>query len=136
MKYLFLLLLSITLKAELDLTIPEQPAAYIPPEKEFIFNFGDYKEPPTKNQMITFWTLNALDVYTTYNGVKKPNVYEVNPILPKKPGLEELLLQKAIVAGFISQNSSKKYVRFLNVTLTFVVINNYELMKWSGHHYY
>jgi len=129
MKYLFLLLLSITLRAELDLTIPEQPAAYIPPEKEFIFNFGDYKESPTKNQMIVFWTLNALDVYTTYNGIKKPNVYEVNPILPKKPELEELLLQKAIVAGFISQNSSKKYIRFLNVTLTFVVINNYELMK-------
>ena len=129
MKYLFLLLLSICLKSELDLTIPEQPAAYIPPEKEFIFNFGDYKEPPTKNQMITFWTLNALDVYTTYNGVKKPNVYELNPVLPKKPELEELLLQKAIVVGFFSQNSSKNYIRFLNVSLTLVVIHNYEIMK-------
>ena len=129
MKYLFLLLLSICLKSELDLTIPEQPAAYIPPEKEFIFNFGDYKEPPTKNQMITFWTLNALDVYTTYNGVKKPNVYELNPILPKKPELEELLLQKAIVVGFFSQNSSKNYMRFLNISLTLVVIHNYEIMK-------
>jgi len=129
MKYLFLLLLSICLKSELDLTIPEQPAAYIPPEKEFIFNFGDYKESPTKNQMITFWTLNALDVYTTYNGVKKPNVYELNPILPKKPELEELLLQKTIVAGFFSQNSSKNYMRFLNISLTLVVIHNYEIMK-------
>ena len=129
MKYLFLLLLSICLKSELDLTIPEQPAAYIPPEKEFIFNFGDYKEPPTKNQMIAFWTLNALDVYTTYNGVKKPNVYELNPILPKKPELEELLLQKTIVAGFFSQNSSKNYMRFLNISLTLVVIHNYEIMK-------
>ena len=129
MKYLFVLLLSIDLQSELDLTIPEQPAAYIPPEKEFIFNFGDYKEPPTKNQIITFWTLNALDVYTTYNGVKKPNVYELNPVLPKKPKLEELLLQKAIVAGFFSQNSSKNYIRFLNVSLTLVVIHNYEIMK-------
>ena len=129
MKYLFLLLLSLSLRSELDLTIPEQPPAYIPPEKEFFLNLGDYKEPPTKNQMIVFWTLNALDVYTTYNGVKKPNVYEVNPLLPKKPELEELLLQKAIVAGFISQNSSKRYIRFLNVTLTFVVINNYEIIK-------
>ena len=129
MKYLFLLLLSICLKSELDLTIPEQPAAYIPPEKEFIFNFGDYNEPPTKNQMIIFWTLNALDVYTTYNGVKKPNVHELNPILPKKPELEELLLQKTIVAGFFSQNSSKNYMRFLNISLTLVVIHNYEIMK-------
>ena len=41
MKYLFLLLLSLSLKAELDLTIPEQPAAYIPPEKEFYLHLGD-----------------------------------------------------------------------------------------------
>jgi hypothetical protein len=128
MKYLLLLLLSLSLKAEIDLTIPEQPAVYVPP-KEFIFNLGDYKEPPTRNQMIFFWTLNALDVYTTYNGVKKPNVYELNPLLPKKPELEELLLQKAIVAGFVSQNSSKNYIRFLNVSLTLVVINNYEIIK-------
>ena len=128
MKYLLLMLLSLGLKAELDLTIPEQPAVYVPP-KEFIFNLGDYKEPPTRNQMIFFWTLNALDVYTTYNGVKKPNVYELNPLLPKKPELEELLLQKAIVAGFVSQNSSKNYIRFLNVSLTLVVINNYEIIK-------
>ena len=129
MKYLLLLLLSLSLKAEIDLTIPEQPAVYVPPKKEFIFNLGDYKEPPTRNQMIFFWTLNALDVYTTYNGVKKPNVYELNPLLPKKPELEELLLQKAIVAGFVSQNSSKNYIRFLNVSLTLVVINNYEIIK-------
>jgi hypothetical protein len=129
MKYLFLLLLSIGLKSELDLTIPEQPAIYIPPEKEFIFNFGDYKEPPTKNQLIVFWTLNALDVYTTVQGTKKPNVYEQNPLLPKKPELEELLIQKAIIGGFFSKNSSKRYIRFLNIGTVVVVINNYELMK-------
>ena len=129
MKYLLLLLLSISLQSELDLTLPEQPAVYIPPEKEFFFNLGDYKEPPTKNQMIIFWTLNALDVYTTVEGIKKPNVYEQNPLLPKKPELEELLLQKAIVAGFFSKNSSKRYIRFLNIGTAIVVINNYELMK-------
>ena len=128
MKYLFLLLLSIGLKAELDLTIPEQPAVYVPP-KEFIFNLGDYKEPPTRNQMIFFWTLNALDVYTTYKGLKKPNVYEKNPLLGKNPHLDNLLIQKAIVAGFISQNSSKNYITFMNTSLTFVVINNYKIMK-------
>ena len=128
MKYLFLLLLSIGLKAELDLTIPEQPAVYVPP-KEFIFNLGDYKEPPTRNQMIFFWTLNALDVYTTYEGLKKPNVIEKNPLLGDKPHLDNLLIQKIIVAGFISQNSSKNYITFMNTSLTFVVINNYKIMK-------
>ena len=129
MKYLLLMLLSLGLKAELDLTIPEQPAVYIPPKKEFIFNVGDYKEPPTRNQMIFFWTLNALDVYTTYEGLKKPNVYEKNPLLGDKPHLDNLLIQKAIVAGFISQNSSKNYITVMNTGLTYAVINNYKIMK-------
>jgi len=128
MKYLLLMLLSLSLKAELDLTIPEQPAVYVPP-KEFIFNVGDYNEPPTRNQMIFFWTLNALDVYTTYEGLKKPNVIEKNPLLGDKPHLDNLLIQKAIVAGFISQNSSKNYITIMNTGLTYAVINNYKIMK-------
>ena len=128
MKYLLLMLLSLSLKAELDLTIPEQPAVYVPP-KEFIFNLGDYNEPPTRNQIIFFWTINALDVYTTYEGLKKPNVYEKNPLLGDKPHLDNLLIQKAIIAGFISQNSSKNYITAMNVGLTYAVINNYKIMK-------
>ena len=122
------MLLSLDLNAELDLTIPEQPAVYIPP-KEFILNFGDYNEPPTKNQMIFFWTINSLDVYTTYEGLKKPNVYEKNPLLGKKPHLDNLLIQKAIIGGFISQNSSKNYITAMNVGLGLVVINNYYVAK-------
>ena len=132
MKYLLLLLTSLSLQAsldKLDLTLPEQPAVYIPPEKEFIFNFGDYKEPPTKNQMITFWTLNALDVYTTYEGLKQPGIIEKNPLLGDKPHLDNLLIQKAIIGGFIAKNGSKNYITFMNTRLTFAVINNYRLIK-------
>ena len=130
MKYLFLLLTSLSLQSELDLTIPEQPAAYISSEKEFFLNLGDYKEPPTKTQMVTFWTLNALDVYTTHESMRKCSTCkEQNPLLPKRPKLEELLLQKAIVAGFISKNSSKNFITAINISLTFVVINNYEIIK-------
>ena len=130
MKYLLLLLLSISLQSELDLTIPEQPAAYISSEKEFFLNLGDYKEPPTKAQMVTFWTLNALDVYTTHEGMRKCSTCkEQNPLLPKRPSVGELLLQKAIVAGFISKNSSKNFITAMNISLTFVVINNYEIIK-------
>ena len=128
MKYLLLMLLSLNLKAELDLTLPEQPAVYVPP-KEFIFNLGDYNQPPTRNQMIFFWTLNALDVYTTYEGLKKPNVRESNILLGDKPHLDNLLIHKAIVGGLISQHSSENYMTILNLTLTYAVINNYELMK-------
>ena len=128
MRYLLLLLLSLGLNAELDLTIPEQPAVDIPP-KEFILNLGDYNEPPTRNQMIFFWTINALDVYTTYEGLKKPNIVEINPLLGNKPHLDNLLIQKAIVAGFISQNSSKNVITVINIGLGLTVIHNYNLGK-------
>jgi len=128
MKYLLLVLLSLGLKSELDLTIPEQPAVYVPP-KEFIINLGDYNEPPTRNQIIVFWTLNALDVYTTYEGLKKPNIVEANPLLGNKPHLDNLLIQKAIVAGFISQNSSENAITVINVVLGLTVINNYNVIR-------
>ena len=126
MKYL-LLLLSLGLNAELDLTIPEQPAVNIPP-KEFILNWGDYNEPPTKKQVITFWTLNALDVYTSHQGLKTTNVSEENPLLGKDPSLERLILHKVVVGSFILNHSSKKYMKGINVLLTFTIINNYEYM--------
>jgi hypothetical protein len=125
---LLLLLLSLDTKSALDLTIPEQPSVYVPPKK-FLLHLGDYNEPPTKKQIIFFWTINALDVYTTYKGLQKPNVYEVNPLLPKKPKLEELLLQKTIVAGFISQHSSANFITAFNAGLTLVVINNHNISK-------
>ena len=129
MKYLFLLLLSLSLKAELDLTIPEQPAAYIPPEKEFYLHLGDYNEPPTKAQVITFWTLNALDIYTTYEGLKEPNTKESNFLIGKDPHLDEMLIQKVIIGTLLYKNSSKKYMRLVNVGLTYAVVNNYGYMK-------
>ena len=128
MKYIILLLLSLNLKAELDLTIPKQSAVHIP-EKEFFFNWGDYNEPPTKGQMIAFWTLNVLDVYTTHQGLRELGVNEQNPLLPNKPKLEELVLHKAIVASLIAQHSSKKNINAMNAALTYSIINNYTFIN-------
>ena len=129
MKYLLLLLSSLGLKSELDLTIPKQDAVYVPPKK-FIINLRDYNEPPTRNQIIFFWTINALDVYITHEGIRKCSIcVEKNPFLPERPKLKELILQKTIVAGFISQNTSKKGMTFINTGLAAVVINNYNITK-------
>lgn len=132
MKYLLLLLTSLSLQAsldELDLTLPEQPAVHIPPEKKFFLHLGDYNEPPTKNQMILYWTLNALDVYTTYQGLKQPGIIEVNPLLGDKPHLDNLLIQKAIVGGFIAKNGSSNYITLSNTVVTLAIINNYHVSK-------
>jgi hypothetical protein len=128
MKYL-LLLFVVNLQAELDLTIPKQPAVYIPPEPKLL-NLGDYNEPPTKAQLITFWTLNVLDVYTTYKSMKRCSTcIELNYMLPNRPELEELVLHKAIVATYMSRNGSKNFLTALNVSLSLTIINNHQYMK-------
>jgi len=128
MKYFILVALSVNMLSELDLSIPEQPAVYIPPET-FFLNLGDYNEPPTKAQNIVFLTLNALDVYTTHRALKKPYVYETNLLLGKKPSLNELILHKAVVGGLIYNYSSENFIRLMNIGLTHAVINNYKIMK-------
>jgi len=125
MKYLLLLLFAVSLQAELDLTLPEQPAVYVPPKPKLL-NLGDYNEPPTKAQLITFWTLNVLDVYTTYEGMKRCSTCkEMNPLLPNRPELEELILHKAIVATYMARNGSEDFVNVMNISLSFAVIYNY-----------
>ena len=129
-KSVIILLIASSLQAgpvkNLDLTIPEQRAAHIP-EKEFFFNWGDYNEPPTRGQIIAFWTLNVLDTYTTHQSLKNNGVIERNPLLPRKPRLEELILHKIILVPLLLKHSSKRHVYVMNTTLTYSIINNYEL---------
>lgn len=136
MRYLIILLLSLPAHSfELDLSIPYEEVDWstiepIEDKPKYLFNFGDYHEPPTRNQMITFWTLNALDVYITNKAMKKcyPICKEANPLLPERPELEELIIQKAIVAGFMHDKMSKRYVTGVNIMLTAVVINNWRIV--------
>jgi hypothetical protein len=126
MKYLFLMLFSLGASADLDLTIPEQPVVQIPETKFLQFNY--YREPPTRAQMITFWTLNALDVITTYEALKAlPNGYEKNPLYSDRPSLGQLVAGKIILGSLVGNNMSKTPMRFFNAQLSFVVYHNYSL---------
>ena len=129
MKYLILLFTCLQLQADLDLTIPEQPAAYIPERKFLQFDYyRHYREPPTRAQMITFWTLNALDVITTYEAMKAlPNGSEKNPLYPDRPSLGQLVAGKIILGSLVGNNMSKKPMYFFNAQLSFVVYHNYSL---------
>ena len=129
MQYLILLFTCLQLQADLDLTIPEQPAAYIPERKFLQFDYyRHYREPPTRAQMITFWTLNALDVITTYEGLKAyPNGYEKNPLYPDRPSLGQLVAGKIILGSLVGNNMSKKPMYFFNAQLSLVVYHNYSL---------
>ena len=113
---------------DLDLTIPEQPAVYV--ERKRYLNLGDFDTPPSKCQMTLFWTLNVLDVWSTVRALDRcPTCTETNPLLPKKPTLEELLLQKAIIGGTMHYFGSADYITVMNTTLIYVVHNNYNLVE-------
>jgi hypothetical protein len=130
LRILALLLLSNTAHAiqDLDLTIPEQPPVYVEPVK--LLDLDNTYNKPSRCQLNLFWTLNALDVWTTHRALKScPNCKEVNPLLPDRPRLEELILLKAIVAGSIHHFASAEYITFMNGTLVYVVHNNYQLIK-------
>ena len=125
-KWVILFFMCLQLQSELDLTIPEQPVVYIP-EKKFL-HFNSYREPPTKAQMITFWTLNALDVITTYEGLKAlPNAVEKNPFYPDRPSLAQLIIGKAIIGSAVGNNFGKDPMRYINGQLGVVVVYNYSL---------
>lgn len=130
LRILALLLLSNTAHAiqGFDLTIPEQPPVYVEPVK--LLDLDRSYNKPTRCQLTLFWTLNALDVWTTHRALKScPNCRETNPLLPDRPRLEELILLKVVVAGGIHHLGSAEYIRFVNGALTYVVHNNYNLIN-------
>lgn len=126
-RLLLLGLLCSPLYAELDLTLPPIPdKEIIELEKKFRdnFNFIEIKEPPTRKQRIVYWTLHGLDVYTTYEGLKNPNITETNPLHRDKPSLEELVVQKIILAGLLGENLSTYGYTFMNTALSVAVVRN------------
>ena len=124
-KYLLLLILPYTVFAQLDLSLPElsQENVIHIPERKFL-QFVDITEPPSKAQIIAYWTLNALDVYTTYNGLKNPNTIEGNPLLGERPHLDKLILHKIVVAGIVGQNLDTNGYVWMNFALTAAVVRN------------
>ena len=50
---------------------------------------------------------------------------EMNPLLPNRPELEELILHKAIVATYMARNGSGDFVNVMNISLSLAIINNY-----------
>tara|TARA_R100000353_G_C6437549_1_gene177648 strand:+ start:100 stop:543 length:444 start_codon:yes stop_codon:yes gene_type:complete len=127
MKFL-IFLITIPVYAQLDLTLPEISQEDITniPDRKFL-QFVEIKEPPSRAQIITYWTLNALDVYTTYEGLKNPNMQEGNPFLGKHPHLDNLIIHKLVFAGIVGQNLDTYGYTWMNFALTGTVIRNQHL---------
>ena len=126
--YFTLLILPCTVFAQLDLSLPKlsQEDVFDVPERKFL-QFVEIKEPPSRAQIITYWTLNALDVYTTYEGLKNPNIKEGNVFLGSHPHLDNLILHKLVFAGVAGQNLDTYGYTWMNFALTGTVIRNHHL---------
>ena len=134
MKYILLLLFTVNASAldltipGLDMTLPEQPAVNYEDLRFVEFQNLEFHNLSSKSDKIIFWTLNALDVITTYEGLKhSSNVYEVNPLYPARPSLGQLVVGKVIIGNYIINNLNSQQIRLINTSLTIAIANNYEI---------
>tara|TARA_B100001093_G_C26001622_1_gene665916 strand:- start:13 stop:426 length:414 start_codon:yes stop_codon:yes gene_type:complete len=79
-----------------------------------------------------FVAINILDVASTMYALENRNtLVELNPLLPERPELEELIIQKTLsiyllkyVGIFSEHQADQWYINSANVLLTGVVLNN------------
>ena len=79
-----------------------------------------------------FIAINVLDIASTMYAIENRNILiEANPLLPERPELEELIIQKTLsiyllkYLGVFSEHPADQwYINSANVLLTGVVLNN------------
>ena len=117
----------------LDIQAAIEPEKYDPyelPEEKKFLQFIEYREPPSKAQIRGFYFLHALDVITTYEGLKSnPNVKETNFLFynNRRPSLGELVVFKSVLIPFIGNNIDSETMKMSNVITAYAIINNYEI---------
>ena len=95
-----------------------------------------FKEPLSFTQF-NFYLVQALDVYTTYYGLKYSCVSEANPLVPggSKPSAAELVLFKVVIIGIIKSiygQDPGEWQFFQSAaiyTTSIAVVNNYNVIK-------
>ena len=90
----------------------------------------EFTEMATDTQYNIFWTLQILDIYSTYRGLKYECVVEANPFVGPNPDLARLVTHKTVALhpiailqplGVLTRDEVAKY----NVFYTTIVHNNY-----------
>ena len=84
----------------------------------------------TDGQWYIFWTIQALDIYSTYRGLKYNCVRESNPLLGERPGIPRLVTHKTIFLYpyWVLQGEEiipKEDMTLYNLWGTTVIHNNY-----------
>ena len=106
-------------------------------EEDRIFKDLQWKDESTRGQWYLFWTIHALDVYSTYRGLKYDCVKEANPLLGERPGLAQMVTHKTIFLHpfWVLQNEgvfTKQELELYNSVGSVVIYNNYRV--WNKAH--
>lgn len=106
-------------------------------EESRIFKDLEWKDDSTNAQWVAFWTIQALDVYSTYRGLKYDCVREANPLLGERPGIVRMVTHKTIFLSpiWMLQHEgiwTKQDLDWVNTAGTLVIYNNYKV--WDRAH--
>jgi len=88
-----------------------------------------FSEPVKREYIYAFYFLQLADVWTTNEGMKYDCVYEANPLLPKVPHFDRLLIHKAFFLRPFQHLDSMNLIRnedmvFPLIFSAYVVNNN------------
>lgn len=102
-------------------------------ERDRIFKDLDWKKEATDGQWYLFYTIQALDVYSTHRGLKYSCIREGNPLLPEVPSIPRMITHKTLFLSpyWLLQNEDiyrRHDMRVVNTIGTAVVINNFRLL--------
>ena len=130
LKFIIGILCTISLSVS-AMPIPEKPElVFVKSQGKFNTTLRLKHYEDGRKAKMYWYAINALDVYTTYSGLRQNgNLYEVNPLLPDRPSLSQLILHKAVLLTVYDRHLAftKQDYRYLNFILTTVVINNKSL---------
>jgi len=103
-------------------------------EESRIFKDLEWKDDATKGQWVTFWTIQALDIYSTHRGLKYTCIKEGNPLLPEVPSISRMVTHKTVFLApyWMLQNEgiyTRKEINWVNGLGTVVVYNNFRLLN-------
>ena len=76
-----------------------------------------------------FYAINALDVYTTYRGVRTKKAEELNPLLSSSPELSELIIFKIVWGAAVLNTIDYELLYYPNYVITYAVINNLHVLN-------
>lgn len=103
-------------------------------EENRIFKDLQWNQTATKRQWVFFYTIQALDVYSTHRGLKYNCIQESNPLLGDRPTISRMITHKTIFLSpyWLLQNEgifTRKDITFVNGIGTAVVFNNFRLLE-------